>query len=78
LQSFFQKISKILIKLPKFFKHLTLKDGSPDLSGPLNKRLEGAKPIMRFQKLFYEYNIEDEVDRDTVELLDLDDDPKVS
>lgn len=32
---------------------------------------------MRLQKLFYEYNIEDEVDRDTVELLDLDDDPKV-
>ncbi len=73
----FSKISKILMKIPKFFKHTTLKDGSPDLRGPINKRLEGAKPIIRFQKLFYEYNIEDEVNKDMVELLDLDKDPQV-
>ena len=73
----FSKISKILIKIPKFFKYTTLKDGSPDLRGPINKRLEGAKPIIRFQKLFYEYNIEGEVNKDIVELLDLDKDPQV-
>jgi hypothetical protein len=73
----FSKISKILIKIPKFFKHTTLKDGSPDLRGPINKRLEGAKPLITLQKLFYEYNIEDEVDKDIVKSLGIDSDPKV-
>jgi hypothetical protein len=76
-QIIFSTISKILIKIPKFFKRTTLNNGSPDLRGPINKRLEGAKPLLTLKKLFYEYNIDDEVNKDIVEILDLDNDPKV-
>ena len=48
----FSRISKIILKFPKFFRLLTLKNGHPDLFPEINKRLEGAKFLFSTQKIF--------------------------